>query len=307
MASSFHVGGHDWKNNSTNTANCALSLFWQYITFICANTNSLTADPAVHRHQSLALFQRKLEWKSASYFTLYVFPRFLLTHILLEVEEGSGETRCGEKTHGLCVCQMYDKSCPVKKELLEFAFRISAIVCSWVCTWVCMCFSSCVAHTCQCVFSLLICISESTSVVMPLFWHAPNMSVAWSLPVSGLSAVGDWHGLDVSLFSPLTFPLGVGDTASPTIPQYKIDLNYRIQKIWVAIIKTPMYSIMSLHCQPSHFCIFVEVDMVWIPSLTVMVVWSFKKRSLQLLLGSAPDSGTNKSLMGTNIPLRIWY
>lgn len=41
--------------------------------------------------------------------------------------------------------------------------------------------------------------------------------------------------------------------------------------------------------------------------LTVMAVWSFKKRSLQLQLGSAPDSGTNKSLMGTNIPLRICY
>lgn len=41
------------------------------------------------------------------------------------------------------------------------------------------------------------------------------------------------------------------------------------------------------------------------PSLTVMVFRSFKKRSLRHRLGSTPDSGTNTSLMGTNIPLGI--
>lgn len=41
------------------------------------------------------------------------------------------------------------------------------------------------------------------------------------------------------------------------------------------------------------------------PSLTVMVFRSFKKRSLRHRLGSSPDSGTNTSLMGTNIPLGI--
>lgn len=41
------------------------------------------------------------------------------------------------------------------------------------------------------------------------------------------------------------------------------------------------------------------------PSLTVMVFGSFKKRSLRHRLGSSPDSGTNTSLMGTNIPVGI--
>lgn len=54
-------------------------------------------------------------------------------------------------------------------------------------------------------------------------------------------------------------------------------------------------------------CVFAVLLFMCLPCLTVMVVWSFKKRSLQLQLGSMPDSGTNKSLMGTNIPLRIWY
>lgn len=154
---------------------------------------------------------------------------------------------------------------------------------------------------------------------MPLFWHSPehvtSVVLACHLSVSCRWLTWWWCVPLLTLDFIIRKKQQQSNDSNIQSYLHMMDFNDKILKTlydnYINFInvgfKVGMKLILQLSKPQCIFDIFFGSVYGCTPRLTVMVVRSFKKRSLQQQLGSVPDSGTNKSLMGTNIPLRIRY
>ena len=153
-------GGHDWWYKPCITFICKYQLTDSWSSCASSSVTDIVSE------------QAWVEWNVCVCVCVCVLIPPLTSYLAAEEGSvGSIETKCEkilmegrQKMFSLCVCQLYDKSCPERKKLPAFAFKIFTVS-GARCVCICACTSACMSL-------ILCCITVQYLPVSAYSWYA---------------------------------------------------------------------------------------------------------------------------------------